>query len=119
MSDGSSTLYFRHPQTFAEVGRITVQDQNGPVTLLNELEYINGEVWANIWLNNRIVRIDPANGQVVGSIDLAGLLDPTTVTQRVDVLNGIAYDAANGRIFVTGKFWPTLFEIELVPQANN
>ena len=119
MSDGSSTLYFRHRQTFAEVGRITVQDQNGPVPLLNELEYINGEVWANVWLSNRIVRIDPANGQVVGSIDLTGLLDPATITQRVDVLNGIAYDAGNGRLFVTGKFWPTLFEIELLPQENN
>jgi len=119
MSDGSPTLYFRDPETFAEVGRITVQDQNGPVQRLNELEYINGEVWANVWQSNRIVRIDPANGQVVGNIDLTGLLDPATVTQRVDVLNGIAYDEENGRIFVTGKFWPTLFEIELVPQENN
>lgn len=119
MSDGSDTLYFRDPETFAEVGHLAVQDQNGPVRLLNELEFISGEVWANVWQSNRIVRIDPANGQVVGSIDLTGLLDPATVTQRVDVLNGIAYDEANGRLFVTGKFWPILFEIELVPQENN
>lgn len=119
MSDGTSTLYFRDPDTFAEVGRITVQDQNGPIAWLNELEYINGEVWANIWQTNRIVRIDPATGQVVGSIDLTGLLDPATADQPVDVLNGIAYDGTNGRLFVTGKLWPTLFEIELVPQGNN
>jgi glutamine cyclotransferase len=119
MSDGSDTLYFRDPETFTEVGRLTVQDQNGPVPLLNELEFINGEVWANVWQSNRIVRVDPANGQVVGSIDLTGLLDPATITQPVDVLNGIAYDAGTGRLLVTGKFWPTLFEIELVPQEDN
>ncbi len=119
MSDGSDILYFRDPETFAEVGRITVQDQNGPVRMLNELEFIDGEVWANVWQSNRIVRIDPTNGQVVGSIDLTGLLDPATITQRVDVLNGIAYDEENGRLFITGKFWPTLFKIELVPQENN
>jgi glutamine cyclotransferase len=119
MSDGSSELYFRDPETFAEVGRVTVQDQNGPVRLLNELEFINGEVWANVWQSNRIVRIDPASGQVVGSIDLSGLLDPATLSQPTDVLNGIAYDDMNGRLFVTGKLWPTLFEIELVPQGSN
>ena len=119
MSDGSDTLYFRHPETFAEVGRLTVQDQNGPVRLLNELEFIDGEVWANIWQTNRIVRIDPTNGQVVGSIDLTGLLDPATLTQPVDVLNGIAYDEVNGRLFITGKLWPTLFEIEVVPEGSN
>lgn len=119
MSDGSDTLYFRDPDTFAEVGRITVQDQNGPVRLLNELEFINGELWANIWQTNRIVRIDPTTGQVVGNVDLTGLLDPATLTQPADVLNGIAYDGENGRLFVTGKLWPTLFEIELVPTGNN
>ncbi|MBK7897237.1 MAG: glutaminyl-peptide cyclotransferase [Anaerolineaceae bacterium] len=119
MSDGSATLYFRHPETFAEVGRITVQDANGPVPMLNELEYINGEVWANIWQTDRIVRIDPATGQVVGSIDFTGLLDPATLTQPANVLNGIAYDAENGRLFITGKLWPTLFEIELVPAEGN
>lgn len=119
MSDGSATLTFRDPETFAAVGRITVQDQNGPVQRLNELEYINGEVWANIWQTNRIVRIDPATGQVVGSIDFTGLLDPATLTQPADVLNGIAYDEMNGRLFITGKLWPTLFEIELVPEEGS
>ncbi|MCA9917393.1 MAG: glutaminyl-peptide cyclotransferase [Anaerolineales bacterium] len=119
MSDGSPTLTFRDPETFAAVGQITVQDPNGPVRLLNELEYVNGEVWANIWQTDRIVRIDPATGQVIGNIDLTGLLDPATLTQPANVLNGIAYDEANGRLFVTGKLWPTLFEIELVPTGDN
>lgn len=117
MSDGSNNLYFRDPETFVEVGRIAVFDDKGPVTQLNELEFINGEIWANIWRSNRIVRINPDKGQVVGSIDLTGLLDTTNLTERVDVLNGIAYDAENGRIFVTGKLWPTLFEIEVIPAA--
>ncbi|WP_420632068.1 glutaminyl-peptide cyclotransferase [Candidatus Leptofilum sp.] len=118
MSDGTDTLTFRDPDTFAEVGRLIVQDQNGPVRLLNELEFINGQIWANIWRSNRIVQIDPATGQVVGNIDLTGLLDPATLTQPVDVLNGIAYDEGNGRLFVTGKLWPALFEIELIPQNS-
>ena len=118
MSDGSSNLYFRDPETFAEVGRITVQNQNGPVNWLNELEFIEGEIWANVWRTNLIMRIDPASGQVVGNIDLTGLLDAANLTEPVDVLNGIAYDEENGRLFVTGKLWPTLFEIELVPQNN-
>ena len=116
MSDGSDTLFFRDPDTFTVVDTVTVQDQNGPVRLLNELEFINGEVWANVWQTNRIVRIDPVTGQVLGNIDFTGLLDPATLTQPADVLNGIAYDAANGRLFITGKLWPTLFEIELIPQ---
>jgi glutamine cyclotransferase len=115
MSDGSNILYFRDPETFAVVGQVAVFDNNGPVTQLNELEFIDGEVWANVWQSNRIVRINPENGQVVGSIDLTGLLDTTNLTERADVLNGIAYDAENGRIFVTGKLWPTLFEIRIVP----
>jgi len=119
MSDGSNILYFRDPETFAEVGRVAVFDDNGPVTQLNELEFIDGEVWANVWKSNRIVRINPENGQVIGNIDLTGLLDTTNLTERVDVLNGIAYDAENGRIFVTGKWWPTLFEIELVPTTES
>ncbi len=119
MSDGSETLYFRHPETFAEVARLTVQDQDGPVLLLNELEFIEGEVWANVWRSDRIVRIDPTNGLVIGNIDLTGLLDQPELAQRVDVLNGIAYDAENGRLFVTGKLWPTLYEIELIPLESN
>ena len=115
MSDGTATLYFWEPETLAEIGRVEVYDDNGPVVRLNELEYVEGEVWANIWQTDRIARIDPATGQVVGWVDLTGLLDLANVTQQVDVLNGIAYDEATGRLFVTGKLWPQLYEIELVP----
>jgi glutamine cyclotransferase len=80
---------------------------------LNELEYVNGEVLANVWQTDYIARIDPASGKVTGWIDLAGLLQPEDIRQRVDVLNGIAYDAESDRLFVTGKLWPKLFEIEL------
>ncbi|MCP4420753.1 MAG: glutaminyl-peptide cyclotransferase [Chloroflexi bacterium] len=114
MSDGSNILYFRDPETFVEVGRVAVFDDKGPVFQLNELEFIDGEVWANVWQSNHIIRIDPTSGQVVGTIDLTGILDTVNLTERVDVLNGIAYDEENGRIFVTGKLWPTLFEIEVV-----
>jgi glutaminyl-peptide cyclotransferase len=114
MSDGSDTLYFRHPQTFAELGRVRVFDAYGPVALLNELEYIDGEVWANVWLTDRIARIDPDTGRVTAWVDLSGLL-PEAQRRDADVLNGIAYDASTGRLFVTGKLWPSLFQIELIP----
>jgi len=114
MSDGSATLHFLDPETFTEVGRVEVYDENGPVVRLNELEYIGGEVYANIWQTDRIARIDPQTGQVLGWVDLSGLLGPEDRTQPVDVLNGIAYDPASDRLFVTGKLWPKLFEIELV-----
>lgn len=115
MSDGTATLYFRNPVTLAETGQVEVFDENGPVILLNELEYINGEVFANIYRTDRIARIDPQTGRVLGWIDLTGLLGPEDRTQPVDVLNGIAYDVETGRLFVTGKLWPKLFEIELIP----
>ncbi len=115
MSDGTANLYFWDPETLTEVSRVEVRDENGPVVRLNELEYVEGEVWANIWQTNRIARINPATGQVVGWIDLTGLLNPADVTQKVDVLNGIAYDDETDRLFVTGKLWPKLYEIELVP----
>jgi glutamine cyclotransferase len=115
MSDGSSTIFRRDPKTFAEVGRFTVVDGSDPVNLLNELEYIDGSLWANIWLTDQIVMIDPASGQVTGRVDLTGLL-PSDVAENAEVLNGIAFDEANDRIFVTGKLWPLLFEIKLVPQ---
>jgi glutamine cyclotransferase len=118
MSDGSSTLTFRDPETFAETGRIQVFADGQPVDRLNELEYIDGEVWANIWQTNSIARIDPETGQVSSWLDLTGLLDTRNLTETVDVLNGIAYDAENGRHFVTGKLWPTLFEIELIPNEE-
>ena len=84
---------------------------------LNELEYVNGEVYANVWLTDTIVRIDPVTGLVLGRIDLTGLLSPEDRAQRVDVLNGIAYDAVKDRLFVTGKWWPKLFEIDVIPAS--
>jgi glutaminyl-peptide cyclotransferase len=113
MSDGTSTLHFLDPQTLAETGRIDAYDENGPVIRLNELEYINGQIYANIWLTDRIARIDPQSGQVLGWIDLSGLLGEEDRAQPVAELNGIAYDAERDRLFVTGKLWPKLFEIRV------
>ena len=114
MSDGTSRLYFLNPETFEQIGRIKVRDSDGAVTGLNELEYVRGQIYANIWGKDRIAQINPQNGKVIGWIELAGLLGPRDDGQLVDVLNGIAYDAENDRLFVTGKWWPKLFEIELV-----
>lgn len=114
MSDGISTLYFLDPQTFREVGHINVQDKDGPVSGLNELEYVKGEIYANVWPTERIARIDPGTGRVVGWIYLKGLSNLPN-ENRDNVLNGIAYDPVGDRLFVTGKFWPKLFEIKLVP----
>ncbi len=118
MSDGTSTLYFRDPETLVEIGRLEVYDENGPVVRLNELEFVEGEIWANIWETDFIARISPESGQVLGWIDLTDLLPASMRTGYENVLNGIAYDAENGRIFVTGKWWPALFEIELVEQPG-
>ena len=116
MSDGTANLYFLNPETFEETGRVQVHDKNGPVIHLNELEYINGEVYANIWKTHNLARINPKTGEVVGWVDLSGLLQPEDYSQgQIDVLNGIAYDAQTDRLFVTGKWWPKLFEIELIP----
>ena len=117
MSDGTSTLHCLDPQTFEEIGQLAVSDNNGPVTRLNELEYVQGEVYANVWQTDRIARISPETGEVVGWVDLEGLLTAEDRSQPVDVLNGIAYDAEANRLFVTGKLWPKLFEIELIPPA--
>jgi glutamine cyclotransferase len=114
MSDGTATLHFLDPETFKEVKRIEVRDGAVPVTGLNELEYIQGTVYSNVWLTDRIVMIAPESGKIVGWIDLEGLLSEEDYLQPVDVLNGIAYDTENDRLFVTGKYWPKLFEIELV-----
>ncbi len=114
MSDGSSRLYFLDPENFQVTGSIEVTDNGQPVSGLNELEYVRGEIYANVWPTDRIVRIAPETGRVTGWIELAGLLPPEDRTEPVDVLNGIAYDAGNDRLFVTGKLWPKLFEIELV-----
>lgn len=115
MSDGSATLYFRDPFTFAEVSRVAVVAQGRPVSQLNELEWVAGEVFANIWQTDTIARIDPATGQVAGWIDLTGLLsDADRRGSNAEVLNGIAYDPEGERLFVTGKRWPKLYQIELV-----
>jgi glutamine cyclotransferase len=115
MSDGTSTLHFLDPQTFEEIGQLAVFANDDPVTKLNELEYVQGEIYANVWQTDRIARIEPGTGRVVGWIDLRGLLTAEDRTEPVDVLNGIAYDAEADRLFVTGKLWPKLFEIELIP----
>lgn len=115
MSDGTSTLYFRDPDTFTIVKKVEVKEKNVPVTGLNELEYIKGEIYANVWQTDLIARILPETGQIVGWIDLTGLLNEAEQTMDTDVLNGIAYDAEKDRLFVTGKNWPKLFEIKLIP----
>ena len=115
LSDGSAALRFFDPATFREVRRITVKDHGVPVTQLNELEYIHGEIYANVWHTDRIARISPATGQVLGWIDLSGLLPAYARTNGEAVLNGIAYDAAHDRLLVTGKLWPSIFEIKVIP----
>lgn len=112
-SDGSSTLRVLSPKTLAETRRIRVTDGATPVAQLNELEVVEGEIYANVWQSERVARISPATGKVVGWIDLRGLLSPI-FSSGVDVLNGIAYDAAGKRLFVTGKLWPSVFEIKVV-----
>jgi glutamine cyclotransferase len=114
MSDGTADLRFLDPETFKERRRVTVTDGGRPVPRLNELEYVKGQVFANIWTTDDIVRIDPASGRVLGRIDLRGLL-PASSTPA-DVLNGIAYDQTGDRLFVTGKLWPRLFEIKIRPR---
>jgi len=112
MSDGSSSLFFWDPETLKETGKLDVSDKGSPVTNLNELEYIHGEIYANVYQTDRIARISPKTGAVLGWIDLTGLLTPGEKS-RADVLNGIAYDAKSNRLFVTGKWWPKLFEIRV------
>lgn len=114
MSDGTANLYFLNPETFEERNRIQVHDISGAVDRLNELEYVGGEIFANVFQTDRIARINPKTGKVVGWIDLTGILDSEDRRTPVDVLNGIAYDAEKNRLFVTGKLWPKLFEIELI-----
>jgi glutaminyl-peptide cyclotransferase len=116
MSDGTEQLRFLDPETLAETGRITVTADGQPIVNLNELEYVKGEVLANIWQTATIARIDPKTGKVLGWIDLSGLVRAEAAKGRpIDVLNGIAYDATHDRLFVTGKLWPDLYEIKLTP----
>lgn len=114
MSDGTATLRFLDPETFSEIRRIEVQDHGIPILYLNELEYIKDEIYANVWQTDYIAKISPETGQVVGWVDLTNLLSTSYRSQRTDVLNGIAFDASNDRIFVTGKRWPILVEILLI-----
>ena len=116
LSDGSADLRVLDPETFRELRRVTVRDAGVPIDQLNELEFVRGEVWANVWHTNRIARIAPQTGRVVGWIDLSGLMS-TYRLEAEAVLNGIAYDAATQRLFVTGKLWPRLFEIQVVPKT--
>ena len=113
MSDGSAQLRFLDPDSLAERRRITVTWNGRAVQRLNELEYVRGEVWANIWYDTRIARIDPATGAVIDWIDVAPLRKAAGVTDSEAVANGIAYDAAKDRVFITGKNWPKLFEIKV------
>ena len=112
MSDGSSALRFLDPETLRETGRVTVKDGDKPIENLNELEWVKGEVFANVWLTDRIAIVAPESGRVTAWLDLSGIRGPVR-SGTDDVLNGIAYDAARDRLFVTGKIWPRLFEIRI------
>ncbi|MCU1236046.1 MAG: glutaminyl-peptide cyclotransferase [Candidatus Solibacter sp.] len=118
--NGSSQIYTWDPETLQQTGQINVTDDGKPVDKLNEMEWVKGEIFANIWTTNKIARIDPKTGKVTGWVDLTGLLTPAdripAGPMQTDVLNGIAYDAEHDRLFVTGKRWPKLFEIKLVKQ---
>jgi glutamine cyclotransferase len=114
-SDGTSTLRFRDPATFAETRHLVVRDGTREIDQLNELEYVKGEIYANVWHSDRIARISPATGKVLGWIDLSGLEPESSRGNPEAVLNGIAYDAQGDRLFVTGKQWPSVFEIKVLP----
>lgn len=118
MSDGTAQIRIWNAITLQEERRITVRDGERQIEMLNEMECVRGEILANVWQTDRIARISPADGRVLGWIDAAGLLTPGERAQNADVLNGIAYDAKQNRLFVTGKLWPKLFEIKLVPQSR-
>ena len=117
-SDGTDTLRFRDPATFHELRHIPVHDGTRAITELNELEYVHGEIFANLWHTDTIARIAPQDGHVLAWIDLSGLLPESQRLNAESVLNGIAYDPATNRLFVTGKQWPTIFEIELTPPTT-
>ncbi len=118
MSDGSSVLRFLDPVTFKVISRLSVTLQGRPVKHLNELEMVKGKIFANVWRSDQIVIISPQTGQVIGVVNLAGLLKKYAAGARANVLNGIAYDTEGDRLFVTGKHWPKLFEIKLIPRNN-
>ncbi|MFN8465110.1 MAG: glutaminyl-peptide cyclotransferase [Caldilineaceae bacterium] len=115
VSDGTPTIQFWDPATLQQVGGIYVSMFGLPISQINELEYFDDAIWANVWQTNLVVRIDPKTGLVTGVVDFTGLLDYAPPAQKpTDVLNGIAYDEVTGRLFVTGKYWPAVFEIELL-----
>jgi glutamine cyclotransferase len=116
-SDGTSTLRFRDPNTFQETRHILVKEGSINVDRLNELEFVKGEIYANIWHSDLIARISPQDGHVIAWIDLTGLLPSDQMIDAESVLNGIAYDPQHDRLFVTGKQWPTVFEIKVVPRT--
>jgi glutamine cyclotransferase len=116
MSDGTAQIRVWDPVSLKEVRRITVKDGATPITQLNELEWVKGEIYANVWMTDRIARISPADGKVLGWINLANIIPAAERPEPGAVLNGIAYDSATDRLFVTGKLWPKIFEIKLVPQ---
>lgn len=113
LSDGSSNLFYLDPQTFKPIRKLAVTMNGQALTEINELEFIEGEIWANVWQTDFIVRIDPSTGRVTSFLNLKGILAPSDKTGREDVLNGIAYDAEKKRIFITGKLWPRIFEIRV------
>jgi glutaminyl-peptide cyclotransferase len=117
MDDGSAQIRVWDGATLHEKRRFTVHDDMGPIERVNELEWVAGEIYANVWQTDQLLRISPVDGKVLGRVNLAGLLTDAEGKGRVDVLNGIAYDAAGQRLFVTGKWWPKLFEIQLVPKT--
>jgi glutamine cyclotransferase len=120
MSDGTNILHILDPESFAEKGQINVTANGRPLQGLNELEYVKGQIYANVWPTNCIAIISPESGEVKGKINLQGILQEDDIqTSKVDVLNGIAYDAKEDRLFVTGKLWPKLFEIKLVPEGSS
>ncbi len=120
MSDGTPELRFLDPMTFKEVSRLRVTLDGEPLHNVNELEWVKGEIYANVWQSDWIMRIDPLNGRVVGAVNLAGLLKRADITRgQTDVLNGIAYDAKNDRLYVTGKNWPKVFEIRVLPLLHS
>jgi len=116
MSDGTSAIYFLDPMTFKEIKKIDVSQKGKKMESLNELEYIDGYIWANIYGSDTIVIIDPANGRVRSSIDCRGLLHSSLRNSKTDVLNGIAYNPETGDIYLTGKYWPRMFRIDLIKQ---
>lgn len=118
-TDGSHYLYFHRPDDFSLSHRVAVTEQGRPVPRLNELAYIHGHIWANIWKSDRIIQIDPARGDVVGQLDLSELARDTAPRNPESVLNGITYDPEHKALWVTGKNWPSLFLLELTPEPGD